>query len=250
MPIYRDKNGHTIEEKTDTTQNRTDTTQNTNTTQNRDETVIPEIRLLLDLQSKPRPLWASQLNPTRDITPLHEAAIHGDEERLALLLQESADVVGFVDIHDRLNERTPLYYAGSAEVAALLIQNGAKVKAPDKYGSTPLHGAAEKGSDKIARLLIEKGADVHARDQYGDTPLHWAARRGKDKVAALLIQEGADIHARNKSDCTPLHYAALGGDEVVALLIQKGADVNARDEDGDTPRIGWWRRVTTRLRRF
>ena len=206
----------------------------------------------------------NELQPKKELeASVNEPVPIASEEELEAFLSKH----GFASIKAHDNEGdTPLHYADSAEVAALLIQKGADVNAHGRYGKTPLHGDARWGNDKVAALLIQKGADVKARDEDDETPLHEAARSGTDKVATLLIQKGADVKARNKYGDTPLNearsaeVAALlikkGADvkttnrygstplhgvdgsrsaEVVALLIQKGADVNASDKDGDTP---------------
>jgi ankyrin repeat protein len=118
----------------------------------------------------------------------------------------------------------------------LLIAKGADVNAHEqKYGNTPLHGAANKGHVDVANMLIAKGANVNVRDQGGATPLHGAANYGHVAVAELLIAKGADVHAKNQYDDTPLHWAARNGHlDMVKLLIAGGADVYA-GRRGSTP---------------
>jgi ankyrin repeat protein len=73
---------------------------------------------------------------------------------------------------ENLNER--LFYAAwdnSVEVAKLLIENGADVKAENKSGYTPLHEAASNNSVGVADLLIKKGVDVKIQNGYCDTLL-------------------------------------------------------------------------------
>ena len=123
---------------------------------------------------------------------------------------------------------TPLYFAKNAEVAQVLIANGADANAQNQYGSTPLHLAKNA---EVAKVLIENGANVHAQNKYGSTPLHYARNA---EVAKVLIANGADVHAKDANGKTPLHYADYNV-EVAQTLINAGADVHAKDANGQTP---------------
>ena len=58
----------------------------------------------------------------------------------------------------------------------------------DAYDNTPLHEAALWGREDVVQFLIDQGADIKATDKYGRTPLHWAEMRNHGKVAELLKQ--------------------------------------------------------------
>jgi hypothetical protein len=134
-------------------------------------------------------------------TDLHNAALHGDAERVRKLLEK-----------------------------------GENPNVRDEYGSTPLHKAASRGHVDIARLLLEYGADPNVRDEYGWTPLHNAAYRGHVDVVAHLLERGADPNAEDKDGSTPLHKAASRGHvDVVRLLLEHGADPTVKNKDGATP---------------
>jgi ankyrin repeat protein len=76
---------------------------------------------------------------------------------------------------------------------------------------TPLHVAAHNGHTDLAKLLYEKGADVKATGAYsacppctaliictekdGWTPLHVGAQKGHTDLAKLLLEKGADVKA-------------------------------------------------------
>ena len=51
---------------------------------------------------------------------------------------------------------------------------------------TPLHYAAANGHKEIAELLIEKGADVKAKDEGGKTPLDVAIQFKELEIADLI----------------------------------------------------------------
>jgi ankyrin repeat protein len=76
-------------------------------------------------------------------------------------------------------------------------------------GATPLHLAAANGHAEIARLLLENGAPVNARGGwFNATPLHWAAQGGWVETAALLLEHGADPAVRDTEyEGTPLDWA-------------------------------------------
>nr|WP_246168641.1 ankyrin repeat domain-containing protein [Wolbachia endosymbiont of Ctenocephalides felis wCfeT] len=69
-----------------------------------------------------------------------------------------------------------------------MLANGANIYAKDKYGSTPLHFAAEKGNKEIVELLIKAGADVSAKDYLGTTPLLSAIENGHIECSKTLIR--------------------------------------------------------------
>ncbi len=74
---------------------------------------------------------------------------------------------------------------------------------PNYYDKTPLYEHALYGSDTVP-LLIELGADINRPDRYGNTPLHAAANSFRVDTIRFLIQKGADMHAQNDKGQTPL----------------------------------------------
>lgn len=64
-------------------------------------------------------------------------------------------------------EETPLVYAverGSIDAMRLLVESGADVNAPNKFGTSVLMRAVASGSVDVVRFLVEAGADVNAPD--------------------------------------------------------------------------------------
>jgi 26S proteasome non-ATPase regulatory subunit 10 len=52
--------------------------------------------------------------------------------------------------------------------AKLLLEAGASVNAVNDVGETSLHLAAEAGNAEMARMLLENGADASAREWIGN----------------------------------------------------------------------------------
>ena len=181
----------------------------------------------------------------------------------------------------------------------MLIAAGADVNARDEYGVTPLHAAAANGNAEVARVLLENGANPNLREQWGMTALErskswretrapddqkyfdeveavlYAGRTANDRrmtgllaglmtksrryatdgdgnsalhlAAALenvpvvrsLLKAGAPANARNREKRMPLHEAAANPRSLllgnIKGLLTNGADVNARDAFNSTP---------------
>ena len=105
------------------------------------------------------------------------------------------------------------------------IQNGIDVNARDVFGDNAgLHWAAKLGLAEMARLLIDNGADLDIRNHDGNTPLHWAAGEGQKELVVILIVHGADVNVRGKGGWTPLRWAeAQRQKEIARILIASGA---------------------------
>lgn len=103
-------------------------------------------------------------------TPLHVAcnSIYAINVEIVKLLLKYP-----LDINSRgLDDVTPLMYAimkRDITVVNILIENGADVNIPNKYGKTPLMVAADmfKDDDTIIKLLLDNGADPYQKNNYG-----------------------------------------------------------------------------------
>jgi ankyrin repeat protein len=157
------------------------------------------------------------------------------------------------------------------EVAALLLQHGAAVNAPNNRGYTPVALAAAVCSAEFVQLLLDAGAELT-----GDSPvLHVAIRNNKGPAVLqllleqssagamidslgtqcsccgprtpimmceqpahlkLLLAAGADVHKTTDRGNTALHVAAVHkfAAPVLCLLIKAGVDLHAVNIDGKT----------------
>ncbi|XP_064482060.1 uncharacterized protein LOC135394918 [Ornithodoros turicata] len=174
-------------------------------------------------------------------TPIHHCARTGN----VAILKEIIDTLPPAAVQLSCNQQArngwaPLLYAcdaGHAQVASLLIQNGARVDTFDETGKAALHLAAEKGHEELADILLNAKAFVNVRSQKGLTPLHLAAEKGYSNLVRKLITEyGAIVDPLSLTKKTPLHLAAGEGRlEVCKILLDLKADTNALDDQGQIP---------------
>jgi ankyrin repeat protein len=182
--------------------------------------------------------YPTGLDPTNYAeSKLCEASENGDIEAVKTLLENG------VDINEKGKFDAPALWFASlrdhAEIAKLLLDNGAYVDAKDsQWGATPFKAAAEMGHLEIARMLLAKGAYPYTKDKNGTTALMSASLHGHTDLVRLLLDIGADINAKDRADKTALHYASQKGQtEVIEILLKKGADFETEsgDENGLKP---------------
>jgi peptidoglycan/LPS O-acetylase OafA/YrhL len=116
-------------------------------------------------------------------------------------------------------------------VLAERIRNGLNVNKLDaSIGATPLAWAAMLGDTDLAKVLLDGGASVKATNGDGWTPLHSAAFLGRAKVIALLLEHGADANALSLAGKTPLETTTVDLDttQFIAkmLLIPVGTETD------------------------
>lgn len=139
---------------------------------------------------------------------VHAAALHGEKESVAQLLQLGAQVdlpiAGALGRIDEFNQLLPtanpqerhlaLALAsqyGHVEVVRSLLDSG---EDPNRYHppgghshTTPLHQAAGAGYEQLVQLLVERGARLDIKDVlWHGTPADWARYAGRAEIEGYL----------------------------------------------------------------
>lgn len=168
------------------------------------------------------------------------AVEEGHLEMVQYLLNKNADANCPVPKRERWN--TPLSAALRGKhfsIANALIENGADINMPIKYGSfgSALVGAAWQRSVDALKFAINAGALIDAPLEYGcfGSALICATRYGRMANAQYLLDHGADINYQATIGEFPsaLMAASFSRDEkMVSFLINRGADVNRPENHG------------------
>ncbi|MES2463717.1 MAG: ankyrin repeat domain-containing protein [Armatimonadota bacterium] len=166
------------------------------------------------------------------ITPLIWAATSGNTASCAALIDAGAKV----DTPSRYGTAlSSAAMTGHTAIVRLLLAHGATANPERTDDISPLMTAAEVGNLETMRLLLTHKAAVNAQDFNGVTPLMFAARRGQTAAARLLLDSGAKINAQDNLGKTALMYASMNGHPgCTSLFIARHATVNARDKSKET----------------
>ena len=140
-----------------------------------------------------------QLTDKDGRTPLHDTAIRGWDEGIAMLLN--------YEVNDTTSELTGMWIK-------------------DNGGRTALHWAVEYRHYRIVKELTKKEFTKQiawkATDNDGNTALHKAAQRGrKEAVEILLGILPRHEQPENKAGKTPFYVAAENGQEEISWLCFK-----------------------------
>jgi hypothetical protein len=132
---------------------------------------------------------------------VHEAARAGLTDKLAEMLAMDSSLIDAKG----MDARTPLHCAGTAAVAALLLDHGARIDARDEdHDSTPAQWRIGESPD-VARFLLERGAkaDIFLAAALGDMAL-------AEKL--VMVDRGCLAHRIGKSpQFPPLGHEGRGG---------------------------------------
>jgi ankyrin repeat protein len=154
-------------------------------------------------------------------TPLHLAAIRGNQTIVEALLDQGADI-NARDFYGR----TPFMLAlreGHVEMARFFLESGVSLET--NYTLTnPLFDAVTGGSEVMAEYLIERGIVADTNNRFGTTALHIAATKGDAEMISLLLRHGADVDTRDQNGWSALHFAgARKHSGVIRTLLKAGA---------------------------
>jgi len=126
-------------------------------------------------------------------------------------------------------------HRGARAAAAALLDAGATVDEPNRYGVRPSYLAAENGDTATLGLLLDAGADPNATFGAGETLLMTAARTGNVATIESLIAAGAEIDAiESRGGQTALMWAAAANNgPAVTALLAAGAERDLREATGE-----------------
>ena len=158
-------------------------------------------------------------------SPVADAAMRGDTERVRELLRGGADVNAAQG-----DGMTAIHWAAehdAVEMTEVLVFAGANLEATTRLGGfTPLLVASRTGSAAVVDKLLDAGAPIEAATSTGETALHLAAASGSSETASVLVSHGANLDAVELTKGqTPLMFAAAYGRvDVVEVLLHAGAE--------------------------
>ncbi|KAK9710306.1 Ankyrin repeats (3 copies) [Popillia japonica] len=156
------------------------------------------------------------------VTALHIAAERGDIDLAKLLLRARGLNMNPFTIH----AYTPLIIACHSQQAPMiefLLENGADVDIPERFGKAAVHHAAFIDSLQIMDILIKHGANVNIIDVFSHTPL---------SIAVVDIKHGANVNIIDVFSHTPLSIAVVDRHylPMVEFLVNRGASITLNRE--------------------
>ena len=81
---------------------------------------------------------------------------------------------------------------GHAEIAQILLDNGADVNVPVTALDNALIHACQMSNEKLVKILLDKGADANASGGYSlQSAVQLASERGSGNIVEMLVAKGA-----------------------------------------------------------
>lgn len=167
----------------------------------------------------------NRANWLEGVTPL-EIAVESKNLQIVQVLLEAGAHPDFGVSSDPL---TCAARKGLADIAAMLIQAGAKISIEN---GSALNTAAGNGHIAVVRLLIEAGANVNPDSENDCSPLFFAASEGHQEVFNYLTHLANPEQRREAQEAAFLQAAADGNTRVLELLYSAGMDLNFKSWDG------------------
>lgn len=174
------------------------------------------------------------------LTPLCVAVLVDKIEIVQLLLDHYANVL-FRAV-GRHESNTPLHFAalcGNEKIIALLLNYGALINMANETGATPVMIAASFDQADALKKLILHDADLHFRlsdNHNGKSILHLAAENGAQKTYKELLNYQLNdgnykLKYFDKNNKTPFIYALENEHTDLAILIMNfGCELPNNDE--------------------
>ncbi|KAI3395984.1 hypothetical protein diail_554 [Diaporthe ilicicola] len=186
-------------------------------------------------------------------TPLHYAALHGQNEMVLLLLRNGAQMdslslhlcncvenchVGMsFDIPQASLQWYPLHHAvcqGHVSTANILLDHGAPLETSYCHGGLPsprklLHCAAARGLPTLVQRALAMGADASGLSICKDSALHFTSESwDSGSVIQILLEAGAPLEAdQSQHGLTPISGACeLSNFSTAMHLLKAGANTD------------------------
>uniref|UniRef100_A0A023EZT3 Putative ankyrin n=1 Tax=Triatoma infestans TaxID=30076 RepID=A0A023EZT3_TRIIF len=174
-------------------------------------------------RTRAKPKTNLQKRNEKGETPLHLAAISGNEILVAKLIDQGhsidiKDYSGWTPLHEACNH-------GHRGVAEVLLSKGAAVNdrgGPHCDGVTPLLDAASNGSLDCIELLLSYGASPLMRTNSGESVLDCLASWRKRRLKEL----GVDL-----DDCTLAQYISIYK-KIQQILEKAGQKISTKESLG------------------
>jgi peptidoglycan/LPS O-acetylase OafA/YrhL len=127
-------------------------------------TILPLTRMAIEVAVR------QTVAATERRSPLAGSILAGDREGVRRILAATEPGVPGRDDTTGITPLTLAAMGGDGEIVAMLLEAGADLDATDRDGSTALHAAAFMGQADIVRLLLDRGANAAARNSAGKIP--------------------------------------------------------------------------------
>ncbi len=178
---------------------------------------------------------ASSVAVRSDSNPWFRAATSNSDVDLNAAAASGADI----NAHERRDRSTPLHVAaiaGNENALRFMLSHGAQIDALDEDGRPALVMACHRARTTTAIALIQANADLNLLDGRKQTALMFAAREGLLDVVNAMIAAKAPLDLQSTDGFTALYFAALHGHtDVVVALRNAGANTTLHDRRNRTP---------------
>ena len=145
------------------------------------------------MKRKPRKLRSAG-NPNRHRRALGDAISRGDVIEVKRLIRDGATLDG----HHPDSGSTPLIDAafhGEQEILTLLLDSGAGISHTSRDGNTPLHTAAFLCRTEAVNLLLKRGASLEIRNHRRETPIDVVSSDWSEPLARFygVLDKAGDL---------------------------------------------------------
>ena len=182
------------------------------------------------------------------VDALDEAADFDHADVMALMLDRGADP-NRPGLHGELPINLAAR-AGYLDAVKLLVRKGTKPDEPSGLGNqTPLASACEgelrPGRDQVGviQFLLQQKARVSAPDERGDTPLMLAMQSyGREDILRVLVAAGADVHRADGEGAKAFRRLVQNDPPGAAAKVRALLDVGANPNWiilNDYPALFW-----------